>query len=213
MSQLQFLEKVMLRLQLSPQEVIDYLRGKCEENRDSNIMPVPGMYWYSDYTYSFDVCAGKVISGVVGAVFPEWRKVLCICLDEIQLKWSNRTSLIGTENLSGQEATATIAKAVHWEGYITPAIEYCLNYEHYGIKKGEAFLFSLSEAKSFSPFIDESINPALRRIVCPELNKNYWTSTECNAYQAWKFCLVKGKPLNRKNYDQNYVRPVFWREY
>ena len=213
MDKLRLLEEVMSRLQLSPREVIDYLSGKYDENRDQNIMPCPGMFWYSDSSYSFSVCQGKVISGVVGAVFPDWRKVLCVGLEEAALKWSNRTSLIGTENLSGQEATALIAKTVQWEGYIAPAVEYCLNYDKFGVQKGEAFLFSLNEARTVQPFIENAINPALKKIGCLELTNNYWTASEYNSYQAWKLCLTFGKSFNQKNYGRNFVRPMFWRKY
>lgn len=211
MEALQIIEKFMMALQISPQEMIFYLNAKHNHLSSS---PLVGMYCYADGMFSFDVLAGKVISGIVGAIFPMQRKVLCICLEQQLLRWGSRNDYVGTKDLAGKEATILIEKFARRHEYAAPAAEYCLNYDKFGVKAGEAFMFSNDEALEIMKGVKDFINPALLRIKCPILQGCYWCSSEYWDRKAYRISIdVVRKSFCNKIDRRTYVRPVFWRNY
>ena len=211
MEALQIIEKFMNALQISPQEMFFYLNAK-QNHIDSS--PLVGMYCYEDGVFSFDVLAGKVISGIVGAVFPEKRKVLCVGLEQQLLRWGSRNDYVGTKGLSGKQATVLIEKFARMHEYSASAAEYCLNYDKFGVRSGEAFMFSYDEALKIMKGVNEFVNPALLRIKCPILQGCYWCSSEYWNRKAYRISVnVVRKPFCNKIDRRTYVRPVFWRNY
>ena len=75
------------------------------------------------------------------------------------------------------------------------------------LKKLGKSTFSKHEGYFIVAFIDE-INEKLREIGGKELDEAYWSSTECNSYDAWFVLFSSG---NVYNYGKSYsfvVRPV-----
>lgn len=202
---------------LTPQEVIAHLSKKIEM---PSIVPAKkfvtpsrieaGMFHYAKENLIFpEIIPELTIDSVIGC----WDKNsgLGICRDQERMPWSSDYLEVGNEMVeSGFEATQMILQAAKKNGKQAEAAQYCANYAKYGIKAGQAFLFSKFEAKKLSSNVLK-INASLTLLNGVLLGGNLWSSSEYNNFSSWILCVnvTDGLSIHDKNNGNNRsVRPV-----
>lgn len=106
---------------------------------------MPGMFVYVDGLISSEIIEGRQIKAVVGSV--NGSDVLAVCLHEAKLPWASKWLEVPEteEMLSGKKATHKILEIAQKEHTKAEAAQWCYNYDRDGVKRGEAFLPSITE--------------------------------------------------------------------
>lgn len=169
-------------LELKPQEVVELFKAKEKGFIANKTLFEPGMFYYANQTFSKELIAGQIVSGIVG--FVEKSRALVVGLDE---------------------------RKMSFEEFREEAIRWCYEYNKNGVQRGEAFLPSLQNW-DFLLSQKEAINRALKVLSVPLLDGCYWSSTEVqrNSDRAWAIRVGDGKHLDCLKRDEFSVRPVFW---
>lgn len=206
------LEKLLMEVQeldLSLQEVIDFFETKAHQQSLKRFIPKIGMFCYEDHTFSEELIAGKIVSGVVGMI--ENRKALIVGLKEEKMKWSGGALKIPETRMqtSGEKATSKILEIAEEQGLNAYAAQWCRDYSYGGVGKGQAFLPSLSELEQLSKNQNQ-INASLELIGAPLLKKWCWTSNEHSKEYVWIWGFVSSFKSGGYKFDSYHVRPVFW---
>ena len=169
---------------------------------------LPGMFVYVDGLISSEIIEGRQIKAVVGSV--NGSDVLAVCLHEAKLPWASKWLEVPEteEMLSGKKATHKILEIAQKEHTKAEAAQWCYNYDRDGVKRGEAFLPSITELEQLCAN-GVAINASLNALGVALLDGWYWSSTECNNYGAWTLDMDNGRKGNYYKYDYgSYVRPV-----
>lgn len=169
---------------------------------------VPGMFVYTDGLISQKLIEGRQIKAVVGYV--DGSDVLAVCLHEAKLPWASKWLEVPEteEVLSGKKATHKILEIAQKEHTKAEAAQWCYNYDRDGVKRGEAFLPSITELEQLCAN-GVAINASLNALGVELLEGWYWTSTEYNGNYAWTLGMRNGsKDGNHKGNYGNYVHPV-----
>ncbi len=198
-------------LELRPQEVVELFKAKEKGFIANKALFEPGMFYYANQTFSKELIAGQVVSGIVGLV--EKSRTLVVGLDETKLPWSNSWLWVEpTRDLfDGKEATRlSVAQSVR-QNLKTEAAQWCYEYDKNGVQQGEAFLPSIHEWDGLlaNKYV---INEALRVLSAPLLDGCYWSATEVRSHpnRAWKIRVKDGCKFDCSKTDEFSVRPVFW---
>lgn len=183
--------------------------GTEEASQDQNSAKVtPGMFVYVDGLISSEIIEGRQIKAVIGYV--DGSDVLAVCLHEAKLPWASKWLEVPEteEMLSGKKATHKILEIAQKEHTKAEAAQWCYNYDRDGVKRGEAFLPSITELEQLCAN-GVAINASLNALGVALLDGWYWSSTEYNGNYAWTLGMRNGsKDGNHKGNYGNYVRPV-----
>ena len=166
------------------------------------------MFVYVDGLISSEIIEGRPIKAVVGSV--NGSDVLAVCLHEAKLPWASKWLEVPEteEMLSGKKATHKILKIAQKEHTKAEAAQWCYNYDRDGVKRGEAFLPSITELEQLCAN-GVAINASLNALGVALLDGWYWSSTEYNGNYAWTLGMRNGsKDGNHKGNYGNYVHPV-----
>ncbi len=206
-------------------DVMNYwqARGKLEAKQSQSLIPagteeasqdqnsakvIPGMFVYVDGLISSEIIEGRQIKAVVGSV--NGSDVLAVCLHEAKLPWASKWLEVPEteEMLSGKKATHKILEIAQKEHTKAEAAQWCYNYDRDGVKRGEAFLPSITELEQLCAN-GVAINASLNALGVALLDGWYWSSTEYNGNYAWTLGMRNGsKDGNHKGNYGNYVHPV-----
>ena len=205
------LYKYAQSLGLHVPEIIEFFE-KVEEGLILNDnAPEPGMFCYSDKTFSKELIDGKIVSGIVGLV--KEQKAMVISLQEKKCLWSTGYAFF-TEGViidDGEEATHLIFEKAKARDLHVDALQWCLSFSENGIAKGEAFLPSLQEWEDIYSSMEE-INQALGLLGLSKLSGGYWASSEASNKSAWYWQMKDGTSNFCLKCKSKKVRPVFWVE-
>lgn len=169
---------------------------------------IPGMFVYVDGLISSEIIEGRQIKAVVGSV--NGSDVLAVCLHEVKLPWASKWLEVPEteEMLSGKKATHKILEIAQKEHTKAEAAQWCYDYAEDGVKRGEAFLPSITELEQLCAN-GVAINASLNALGVALLDGWYWSSTEYNGNYAWTLGMRNGsKDGNHKGNYGNYVHPV-----
>lgn len=196
-------------LELKPQEVVELFKAKEKGFIANKALFEPGMFYYANQTFSKELIAGQVVSGIVGLV--EKSRALVVGLDEIKLPWSNSWLWIDAAKdlFDGKEATRLTVKQSLRQNLKTEAAQWCHYFANNGVKQGEAFLLSLHEWEGVLANKDV-INAALKVLSAPLLDGCYWSSTENDSYKTWAVRIEDSRCFARLKTDELSVRLMFW---
>ncbi len=192
------------------------------EVKVANILP--GMYVYTDNIICAEVIPERQIKAVVAYI--EDKTVYAVCLQEKDLRWSSdKLDVPMFRNWTdGQYATQRILETADKEYKQAEAAQWCHDYEYDGVKKGEAFLPSITELKKIF-FNRCAINEALRSLNrfgrsdlsslrCYLLDDEYASSNVENGYGKFILTFDMGNDeeevgcFSRGKLEKVCVRPV-----
>ena len=123
------------------------------------------------------------VRSVIAYVDEERNVALGLCPVKIMLPFAFGCLAVCTEDiLDGREATRILLEEAAKEGIELPAAEFCVNYDRFGVGKGEAFLPSFHDLKKFS--MQGEVGKAWRRLGL-EYNGTIWSSTIGINFNAW----------------------------
>lgn len=167
----------------------------------------PGMFVYVDGLISSEIIEGRPIKAVVGSV--NGSDVLAVCLHEAELPWASEWLEVPEteEMLSGKKATHKILEIAQKEHTKAEAAQWCYNYDRDGVKRGEAFLPSITELEQLCAN-GAAINASLKALNAGCFWLRFWSSTQYNKYYTWHLCMYNGNKDNKVKYLKYYVRPV-----
>ena len=168
----------------------------------------PGMFVYTDGLIYPKIIEGRQIKAVIGSV--EGHEALAVCLQEKFGIWSDYwvcLKEIQKWKIGGQEATRKILEALRQWQRNAEAAQLCYEYDNDGIKRGEAFLPSMSEWEKL--FANKAaINASLNALGVALLKGYYWSSTEYAYDTAWRCRMKDGGAYHCCKRNAYYVRPV-----
>ena len=134
---------------------------------------------------TFDLGDGQFVSKVTGSQkfrslivdVDEHRGIaLGLCPSLMMLPWSYTPLEIDTSGIvSGREATAELLQQAAKQGVELAAATFCVNYEGFGIKQGEAFLPSKSELARLASH-ERILKVALTSIGFNKCSYTFWSS-------------------------------------
>lgn len=169
----------------------------------------PGMFVYADGFVSSKVIPKRQICAIVGYV--EDNTACAVCLKEKILPWSSDclTGMLAEKTADSREAVRQIILVAHQKNQMAEAAQWCCHYTQDGIKQGEAYLPSLEELSRIYVNKDE-INYALETLLLIRLLGVYWSSAECDAYNAWCLSMYGGckVPAVKNSLLEKCVRAV-----
>lgn len=198
MQKIKLLNEYVKNLGLTPQQVVntwikDGLIGKeLTKVETISLLPskkfvtpnnvYPGMFCYStEDNLIFPEIIPELkeqINSVVCKV--KKSKIFSLCRELKQLPWSNDNLYVGMEeDLSGIENTRFILDAVKKQKVKAEAAQYCFNYCRHGVKKGSAFLFSITEL-NFAFQNRKIVNKSFSELDEELLQYMFWSSSEVN---------------------------------
>lgn len=107
-----------------------------------------GMFDLGNGTYAYDFKERFKIRSIVAAVDTDNGKALGLCPVQSMMPLSLGVLHVQTAQIdSGREATKVLLEAAEKQGLVLPAVDFCRNYEGFGVQKGEAFLASGHELR------------------------------------------------------------------
>lgn len=186
---------------------------------------LPGMYIYADGLIYPEIIEGRQLKAVVGYV--DSSKILGVCLHEAHLSWSRddlEIEELRKREHGGKEATKLILEASHVKFKRAEAAQWCFDYAEDGVRKGEAFLPSITELRKVDANF-EVIDIALRGLGGTSFTKHYWGPGDVKNYWSSSLrdnhndclCLDKVEALMLKSAfnghgsvnkrEDHYVRP------
>lgn len=157
-------------------------------------------------TGMFNLCDGRNIKeldvgdrfkvrAVIAYIDEERNVALGLCPVKIMLPFAFGCLHVSTEDISsGREATRILLEEAAKQGITLPAAEFCVNFDKFGIGKGEAFLPSRSELKKISP--QWLLGKAWSKLGLWSGDCTFWSSTvghDCNAWmQSYSNMAITG---------------------
>lgn len=190
-----------------PQSSAPEKTSKAQQYQTPKVV-TPGMFVYVDGLISSEIIEGRQIKAVIGYV--DGSDVLAVCLHEAKLPWASKWLEVPEteEMLSGKKATHKILEIAQKEHTKAEAAQWCYNYDRDGVKRGEAFLPSITELEQLCAN-GVAINASLNALGVALLDGWYWSSTGYGNNYAWLLSMNNGGKSNfSKNEDMYYVRPV-----
>ena len=107
-----------------------------------------GMFDLGNGTYAYDFKERFKIRSIVAAVDADNGKAFGLCPVQSMMPLSLGVLHVQTAQIdSGREATKVLLDAAEKQGLVLPAVDFCRNYEGFGVQKGEAFLASGHELR------------------------------------------------------------------
>lgn len=88
------------------------------------------------------------------------------------------------------------------------AVQYCRDYAEDGVQQGEALLPSITELEWLCDNKDKINESLSKQANATVLKERYWSSTEYDAYQAWKLSFASSSGSRDGKNLAGYVRPV-----
>lgn len=124
------------------------------------------------------------VRSVIACIDEERSVALGLCPVRMMLPFAFGCLAVRTEGiLDGREATRLLLEEAAKQNIELPAAEFCVNYDKFGVKKGEAFLPSYSEIKKFSWQGD--VGKAWQKLGLWTGDCTFWSSTVGINFNAW----------------------------
>lgn len=160
-----------------------------------------GMFVAPDNKIYLGMPEGRPVKGVIGFVKPDKALAKAVCLRSVVLPWSSDFLEVPETRNSwyGQESIRKILEIAQIKQQRAEAAEWCYNFEEDGVKKGEAFLPTLSELGDLSRN-REAVDEALGLLHVNLLDRWCWSADEAEDedFRAMLMCM-----------DNNRVRSCF----
>lgn len=198
MQKIDLLNEYVNNLGLTPQQVVntwikDGLIGK-ELTKAETISLLPSKKFVTpNKVYAGMFCYSTEDNLIFPEIIPELKeqissvvckvkksKIFSLCRELRELQWSSDYLYVGMEeNLSGIENTRFILDAVKKQSAKAEAAQYCFNYCRNGVKKGSAFLFSVTEL-DYAFQNRKIVNKSFSELDEELLQYMFWSSSEYN---------------------------------
>ena len=144
-----------------------------------------GMFDLGGGCFSVEAPDRREVRSVVAAILPNEQRAIGLCPAQKVLPWCYTALGVITQSMtSGREASAYIKRVADEKGIKLPALDFCLNYQGFGVAQGEAFLPTHTELRQIS-MGESHIRKSLRLIHERWVEKTLFSSTVNHEYCVW----------------------------